>query len=117
MRKSKTKIIYRYAETRMVLTEKAPFGVFLNHEEVNDDDLEEPYLVRKCTSLNELMTAFKKGLSWEEKIKFNERCLNPKGNLYEKNIPEDFYIVVKGFNRGEIGRPLRIKHTTKASKK
>jgi hypothetical protein len=115
MRKSKPEIIYEFAETRMVLTEKAPFGVFIRHVEVDYDDVE-PYFVRKCTSFSELLKAMKKGLSWEEKKEFNKKYLNPGNTLYLKNRPEEFYIVVKGFNRREVGRPLRISHTIKASK-
>jgi hypothetical protein len=114
MKKQKSEIIHNYSETRMVLTEKAPFGVFLIHEEGDYDY--EPYLVRRCTSLKELMSAFKKGLDWEEKVKFNNRYLNPESNKYKKLIPEEFYIIVKGFNKRECGKALRIRHTIKANK-
>jgi hypothetical protein len=115
MNKSKPEIKYTFAETRIVLTEKAPFGVLIKHEFEEDYD-EEPYLVRKCISFKELMSGFKKGLDWEDKRKFNDKYLNPKSIKYKTLFPKDFYIVVKGFSRNEIGRPLRISHTRRVGK-
>ncbi len=97
-------------DTRVVLTEKAPFYVveipiLYNCENIEKEDL---ILVRKCNSVKEVLNGLTKGFSIKEK-KIQQKKILERTNLN----PSSFYIIISSFFKNEIGKVTRVNRYTK----